>query len=39
VLGTNDLDRIARIGDASKVGFDTQGWYELYAAALGRDVP
>ncbi len=39
VLGTNSLDRIARIGDAAKVGFDTQGWYELYAAALGCDVP
>ena len=39
VLGTNDVDRIARIGQASKVRFDTQGWYELYAAALGRDVP
>ncbi len=39
VLGTNDFGRIARIGDAAKVGFDTQGWYELYEAALGRDVP
>jgi predicted oxidoreductase len=39
VLGTNDLARITRIGDATEVKFDTQGWYELYAAALGRDVP
>lgn len=39
VLGTNDVDRIARIGDAMKPRFPTQGWYELYAAALGRDVP
>jgi predicted oxidoreductase len=39
VLGTNGLERIARIGDATRVRFDTQGWYELYAAALGRDVP
>jgi predicted oxidoreductase len=39
VLGTNHLDRIAHIGDAGKVRFDTQGWYELYAAGLGKDVP
>ncbi len=39
VLGTNRLDRIAAIGDAMKLSFDTQGWYALYAAALGADVP
>ena len=39
VLGTNDAARVARIVDATKVMFDTQGWYELYAAALGGDVP
>ncbi len=39
VLGTNHLDRIASISDATKVRFDTQGWYALYVAALGQDVP
>ncbi|MFN3292521.1 MAG: aldo/keto reductase family oxidoreductase [Gemmobacter sp.] len=39
VLGTNDLGRIARIGDAAKVALDRQDWFALYTAALGHEVP
>ncbi len=39
VLGTNNLDRIARIGDAARVGMDRQTWFELYTEALGHEVP
>ncbi|MEM1341188.1 MAG: aldo/keto reductase [Pseudomonadota bacterium] len=38
VLGTNNLDRIARIGDAAKVELSRQDWFEIYTAALGREV-
>jgi predicted oxidoreductase len=38
VLGTNRLDRIAAISDALKVGMDRETWFELYTAALGREV-
>lgn len=39
VMGTNNLDRIARIGDAQKVEMDRQTWFELYTHALGHEVP
>ncbi|MFZ7091622.1 aldo/keto reductase [Primorskyibacter sp. 2E233] len=39
VLGTNNLDRIARIGDAAKVHLDRETWFELYTEALGHEVP
>jgi predicted oxidoreductase len=38
VMGTNTLDRIARISDACKVPMDRQTWFELYTLALGREV-
>lgn len=38
VLGTNNLDRIAAIGDAAKVEIDRQTWFWLYEAGLGREV-
>ena len=38
VLGTNNLDRIARIGDAAKVRMDRETWFDLYTLALGREV-
>ena len=38
VLGTNNLLRIATISDALKERLDRQDWFELYAAALGREV-
>lgn len=39
VMGTNNLDRIAKISDALRVPMDRQTWYELYTAALGHEVP
>jgi len=38
VLGTNSLERIAKISDALKVEMDRQTWFELYTIALGREV-
>ncbi|MEL7459819.1 MAG: aldo/keto reductase [Pseudomonadota bacterium] len=38
VLGTNNLNRIKAFGDAAKVEMDRQTWFELYTAALGREV-
>jgi len=38
VMGTNNLDRIRAISDALKVGMDRETWFELYTAALGREV-
>ncbi|THD83454.1 oxidoreductase [Aliigemmobacter aestuarii] len=39
VLGTNSLERIARISDACRVEMDRQTWFELYTHALGHEVP
>ena len=38
VMGTNNLNRIARISDALKVPMDRQTWFELYTLALGQEV-
>ena len=38
VLGTNTLSRISTISDALKVKLARQDWFELYEAALGREV-
>lgn len=38
VMGTNSLDRIAKIADAAKVEMDRQTWFELYTLAIGREV-
>ena len=38
VMGTNNLERIARISDALKVEVDRQTWFQLYEAALGHEV-
>lgn len=38
VLGTNSLDRIAKIADATKVNLTRVQWFQLYEAALGREV-
>lgn len=38
VLGTNNLDRIKRIGDATKVQIDRETWFDLYTHALGHEV-
>ncbi|PRD40884.1 oxidoreductase [Phyllobacterium phragmitis] len=39
VVGTNNLDRIVRIGDAAKIELDRQAWFELYTLAIGKEVP
>lgn len=38
VQGSNTLGRIAAFRDALKVEMDRETWFELYTAALGRDV-
>ena len=39
VLGTNNVERIAKISDALKVELDRQDWFSLYEAGLGTEVP
>ena len=39
VLGTNSLDRIAKLSDATKVEISREAWYELYTLACGHEVP
>ena len=39
VVGTNQLDRIGRLGDALKVKLDLETWYELWTLAAGKEVP
>jgi predicted oxidoreductase len=38
VMGTNRLDRIARLSEAFRVQMDRETWFELYTAALGQEV-
>ena len=38
VMGTNRIERIEAFSDARKVKMDRQTWFELYTAAMGRDV-
>ena len=38
VLGTNSLARIKTISKALEVKLDRQTWFEIYTAALGREV-
>jgi len=38
VLGTNSLERIKSMSAAFDVRIDRQTWYEIYTAALGREV-
>lgn len=39
VVGTNSLDRIAKLSDAFKVKLDRESWFEIYEQALGHEVP
>ncbi|SIT14119.1 Predicted oxidoreductase [Roseivivax lentus] len=39
VMGTNNIERIASLGDAEKVELDRETWFELYTLALGHEVP
>lgn len=38
VMGTNNIARIRTLSDALSVNIDRQTWFELYEAALGREV-
>ena len=38
ILGTNNIDRISSISDATKVELDRQDWFRLYEASLGQEV-
>jgi predicted oxidoreductase len=38
VMGTNNISRINSLSDALKVSLDRQVWFEIYTAALGREV-
>jgi len=38
VMGTNNLQRIANLADATKVVIDRETWFDIYTAALGREV-
>ena len=38
VMGTNNIDRIKKIGDALNVSLDRPTWFRLYEAALGHEV-
>lgn len=39
VMGTNNLNRIKRIGEAAGLNVDRETWFEIYSAALGQEVP
>jgi predicted oxidoreductase len=39
VVGTNNLQRMARLGDAFTVKFDLETWYALWTLAAGQEVP
>ena len=39
VMGTNNLDRIGRIGKAAELTIDRETWFEIYTAAIGAEVP
>ncbi|PFG63022.1 putative oxidoreductase [Thioclava sp. ES.031] len=39
VMGTNNLERIAKLSDALKVQIDRETWFRLYEAGLGQQVP
>lgn len=38
VLGTNNIERIAKISDALKVRIDRETWFELYELARGHEI-
>jgi len=38
VMGTNNIERIKKLGDAMRVSLDRPTWFRLYEAALGHEV-
>ncbi len=39
VLGTNNLDRIGSLSDATKVKLDRETWFEILSVGMGKEVP
>lgn len=39
IMGSNQIERIMRFGEAVKVPMDRQTWYQLYELANGHEVP
>ena len=39
VIGTNAIDRIARVGAATRIALDRETWFELYTHAIGHEIP
>lgn len=39
LIGSNQIGRITRFGDAARVPMDRQTWFELYELANGHEVP
>ena len=39
VLGTNNIERIAKISECLDITIDRQTWFEIYEAANGHEVP
>ena len=39
VMGTNNIDRIRSLSDATKVEIDRQTWFEIFEKANGAAVP
>ena len=38
VMGTNNIERIAALSEATKVDIDRQTWFQIYTASLGHEV-
>ncbi|MGI9365365.1 MAG: aldo/keto reductase [Rhizobiaceae bacterium] len=38
VVGTNNIERIKRLSDVTKIVLDRQTWFEIYTTALGHEV-
>ena len=39
VMGTNSLDRIRTLSDATRIEIGREAWFEILTAAMGREVP
>lgn len=39
VMGTNNLDRIKKLSEATRVEIDREAWFEIYVTAMGQEVP
>ena len=39
VVGSNNLERISKLPEATKIEIDRKAWFQLYTAAVGAEVP